>query len=527
VFRRRHALWGRPGSDAARLLGACGLTAVLVLLVAAVAGAAGAARIPYVPTMLPTYTGQPAVAQPIPPPGVPQNPFTEPNPFGQVHLDPWQSDTSTLPGPLGRAPMSWSSRLTQARRHPLLRLGHFLACGTMLFDSHGRLEATCLGKGEASLALVAPVSLRVLAYMYLPITRSVFGGGSGYFYLDNHDRAVVATARKHVWVVAQTGPAAHPSFSKVADYDLSKVGSSTRDTFAAIAPDWQGRIWIVTHNATVGVFDPAKYPASDAIHQLALASGEQVSNGHAMTPNAGYIVTSKKMYRVAAALDGKPQVVWSAPYQTIGKVKPGQYSLGSGSSPTILDHGRYVAIADNADQLHVVVYRTASTLRPGQQRIVCQMPVFPPGHGATEDSLIGSGRSLIADNTYGYKVIGLWLRLRTTRSEPGVARVDINASGNGCDKVWSNQTVENVTAPKLSAKTGLIYLYTRRVDPKHPLLYVWYWTAVDFRTGKVVWERLAGTGRRYDGYYPALVIGPKGIAYQDVFDGLVALRDTR
>ncbi len=46
-------------------------------------------------------------------------------------------------------------------------------------------------------------------------------------------------------------------------------------------------------------------------------------------------------------------------------------------------------------------------------------------------------------------------------------------------------------------------------------------------TGKVVWQRLAGTGRRYDSYLPSLAIRPKGIAYQDVFDGLVAIRDTR
>ncbi len=510
----------------ARVVRGCGLLAAPAVFAAVTAVSARAAPIPYAPTVLPTYIGQAARAQPIAPPGAPQNPFMAPNPFGQVHLDPWQSDTSSLAGPLGRAPVSWSSRLAEARRHRLFRFGRFFGCSTMLFDSRGRLEATCLGKGEASLVLVAPVSLKVLAYMYLPETRSVSGGaGSAYFYLDNHDRAVVATTKKHVWVVAQAGTTAHPRFSKVADYDLSKVGSGPRDKLSALAPDWRGRIWFVTHNATVGIFDEAKYPAPDAVHQLALGSGEQVNNGHAMTPDAGYVLTSRKMYRIATGADATPHVVWSAPYQTIGKVKPGQYSLGSGSSPTILDHGRYVAIADNANQLHVVVYRTAAALRPGQQRIVCQVPVFPPGRGATEDSLIGSGRSLIAVNTYGYKLIGLWIRLRSTRSEPGVARVDINPNGNGCHLVWSNPTVENITAPKLSTKTGLIYLYARRVDPRWQF-YVWYWTAVDFRTGKTVWQRLAGTGRRYDFYLPNLAIGPKGIAYEDVFDGLLALRDT-
>ncbi len=205
MFRRRRADHGQAGRGAiARMASACALMMGLAVLGLALAPRAGAAPIPYVPTTLPASIGQAASVQPIPPPGAPQNPFMAPNPFGMVHLDPWQSDTSTLAGPLGRAPMSWSSRLTQARRHPLLRLGHFFGCATMLFDRRGRLEATCLGKGEASLVLVAPVSLRVLAYMYLPITRSVTGGSTAYFYLDNHDRAVVATARKHIWVVAQT-----------------------------------------------------------------------------------------------------------------------------------------------------------------------------------------------------------------------------------------------------------------------------------------------------------------------------------
>ncbi len=82
--------------------------------------------------------------------------------------------------------------------------------------------------------------------------------------------------------------------------------------------------------------------------------------------------------------------------------KPGQISTGSGTTPTILDHGKYVAIADNATQAHIVVYRTAQPLGRNQDRVVCEQPVFQPGLGVIEDSLVGSGRSLIASNNYGY-----------------------------------------------------------------------------------------------------------------------------
>ena len=42
-------------------------------------------------------------------------------------------------------------------------------------------------------------------------------------------------------------------------------------------------------------------------------------------------------------------------------------------------------------------------LRRGRQRAVCRMPVFPRGAGATENSLIGTGRSLVVENNYGYR----------------------------------------------------------------------------------------------------------------------------
>lgn len=95
------------------------------------------------------------------------------------------------------------------------------------------------------------------------------------------------------------------------------------------------------------------------------------------------------MYRVAAGADDQPYVVWSVPYDTIGVVRPGQYELGAGTSPTILGEGKYVAITDNAEQMNVVVYRTEAGLPPDQQ-VVCKVPVFDfpgGGRGANSNSL--------------------------------------------------------------------------------------------------------------------------------------------
>ena len=61
-----------------------------------------------------------------------------------------------------------------------------------------------------------------------------------------------------------------------------------------------------------------------------------------------------------------------------------------------------MAITDNADPMNVLAYRRA--VDPKQHRLVCKEPLFEAGASATDQSLIGSGRSLIAENNYGYTI---------------------------------------------------------------------------------------------------------------------------
>jgi hypothetical protein len=180
-----------------------------------------------------------------------------------------------------------------------------------------------------------------------------------------------------------------------------------------------------------------------------------------------------------------PHMVWSAEYEIIGSMKPGQYSPSSRTTPTILGHGEYVAIGDNATQLHVVVYRTAEWLGPKEERVVCQAPVFGFGLSGVEDSFVGSRRSIVLVNNYGASVDST--TFLSAPSEPGVARVDIAPNGKSCEVVW---------------------------------------TAVDFPTGETVWQRRVGTGRWFDGYWPLAFLGPNGIGYMATYGGLVAIRDT-
>jgi hypothetical protein len=82
----------------------------------------------------------------------------------------------------------------------------------------------------------------------------------------------------------------------------------------------------------------------------------------------------------------------------------------------------------------------------------------------------------------------------------------------------------------MSTKNGLIYLFTRKYDPSTlrddgTNLDVWYWTAVDFRTGAVVWETLVGTGGRFDSWVPGPALGPDETLYAGAYGGMIATTD--
>ena len=219
-----------------------------------------------------------------------------------------------------------------------------------------------------------------------------------------------------------------------------------------------------------------------------------------------FIVTDKAQYRFDTTRQGKPKISWRVPYKNVGIKKPGQFDAGSGTTPTLMGK-QYLSIADNAARMNVVVLRRAKHLKPGQHRLVCEQPVFKKGGGATENSIIATGRSMIVENNYGYSPPpDATSNGKTT--QPGVARVDIKRSGKGCRTVWTSSEISPSTVPKLSLASGLIYLYTK---PKG-LPDAWYLTAVDFCTGKTVWRRLIGTGLLFNVHYAGPQHQPEGRA---------------
>jgi hypothetical protein len=224
------------------------------------------------------------------------------------------------------------------------------------------------------------------------------------------------------------------------------------------------------------------------------------------------------MYRFDS-IAGLPTQGWRVVYANDGVKKPGQKSAGSGTSPTVMPGGR-VAITDNDNPLNVVVYNTAIN---APTRQVCLAPVFNKGASATENSLISVGNALIVENNYGNLSVKSVQGGKTT--VPGFARVDVQDDGT-CKNVWTNSTESAPSVvPKFSAATGLIYTYTK---PKGPgKIDRWYWTALDYRTGEVVYSKLAGTGDVFNNSYASLYVAPSGVGYVGVLKGLIRVADMK
>ncbi len=444
------------------------------------------------------FFGAPVKADPFSFPPTPEHPRMAPNGKSNIHVDAYQTDTNTIRGPLGETTTD------------SIFFAH--ECASITFDSQGRIVSICVGVERPILVLMDPDTLLPLATYELPVRVpgagsnpfSDFSGG-GYFYLDDKDRAIMPTTDRHVYVIAQTD---EPGFERVENYDLNGPVTSDDKIISAL-PDWRGRIWFATVEGVVGWISPR----TGVIHSKDL--GERNGNSFAVDEKgAVYVVTDAALYRLRAR-GGKVRVQWRRKYPNTGLVKPGQTQAGSGTTPTLLANGRLVAIADNADPVNILAFRRA--VKPHRKRLVCKEPVFEEGASATDQSLIGAGRTLIAENNHGYSIANTEGGGTT---QPGLQAVRVKKGLRGCRTIWRSNEIAPSVVPKASSKTGLVYTYTKPEDTgsDDP----WYLTALDFDNGKTRWKRLAGEGLGFNNNYAPITIGPGGRIYLGVLGGMVA-----
>jgi hypothetical protein len=511
----------------------------MVAIVAALAVPAQAQVIPIPSVAVPAptpYLGAPATPRPIKHiPSAPQNPFMAANGGSEIHDDGWQTDAYRWAGPLGRSPQTLSTLLVPMKD-----------CGSITFDSLGRVISICIGVSGPELYMFDPTTLTTLATFSLPPRTAEdlllnpgekifqdFSNG-GYFYLDNKNEIVTGTTTGQIWVIAETGSSAAPGFRLVRAYPL---GLRQNEEISSQLPDAHGLVWFTARqDGVVGTLDLA----TAAVHVTRLGNGAdgEISKSLAVDSSGGvYIPTNHKLYRFVSGPGGAPKISGQVAYPNDGVAKPGQLDAGTGTTPVI--SGPYVAINDNADPMDVMIYRTAvhptrivrvrvrvhgrgrwRKRRVKAARTVCRVPVFTRGQSADENALIAAGRSYLIENNYGYT--GPTATTGGALTASGFARVEVNAKGTGCQLVWTNASVRAPTVvSKLSLATGLIYTYTLEAGSSDP----WYWTALDFRTGRVVWQQYAGSGLGYNNNYSGIAISPRGTEYLGTLGGLIALRD--
>lgn len=220
---------------------------------------------------------------------------------------------------------------------------------------------------------------------------------------------------------------------------------------------------------------------------------EEIQNSFSVGKDGVYIVSNYALYKFRfnekekkIELDPKWEENFKdgeLVYDNDLQRRPGHLNAGSGTTPTLMDD-RYVAICDNDEgNINLCVFRQDNG------KLVSKNELFGEDGSAVENSAVAYNNSFIVANTYGYTD-----PFQENDTPGGIMRFDFD------DKTQSFQEVEGwpksglidckTATPKLSTKTGMLYVYNRADQPvdEHR---DWQVTTIDFRTGlRVVSSKL-------------------------------------
>jgi hypothetical protein len=461
------------------------------------------------------------------------NPFLANATNGTMHGDGGQSDTHLAAGPFGG---NLEVRSRQAGN------GMTRQCSTFVYRSDGKPIVMCGGISGFRMVLLDPNTLEALAHYDLPVRPSSFeaavkrdmgivmsdSSGGAYLFLDNKDRLVFANSRWVVQRLVMKNEDGKWSFAIEREWDLKPYvphdcfnwnnpsPSGECDKVTTVMPDHKGRYWWTTRGGRVGTLDTERGKVS-----VIRLKGEEIQNALSMDARAVYVLSDHAQYAFAADSAGKPVQLWRTAYDRGTKRKIGSINQGSGTTPTLLGD-KWLTFADNADgRINIVVLRRSDGSR------ICATPVFKDGASATDNSMIGWGRSIILENNAGFK--SAYEQEDWSAVAGGVVRVDVRVDESGCDTVWTSPLKVPSVVPKLSAANGIAYFYNfdlvKGADGKETQ--DWSIVGLDFKTGKQVIKIPTGRGRKFDNNWASMSIAPNGDFYAGVTGGLVQVRQKR
>jgi hypothetical protein len=213
-------------------------------------------------------------------------------------------------------------------------------------------------------------------------------------------------------------------------------------------------------------------------------SFEQIQNSFSVGADGVYIVTNLGLYKFRFNSEEKRielDPAWEPTYadgdliyDNDRQIKPGHLNNGSGTTPTLIGD-EFVAIVDNApEQVNLLVFRQDNG------KLVSRLPLFEPGNGAVENSVVSYGSHLVVGNTYGYTD-----PFSENPTAGGIMRFDYDEASGGFVHVENWPAIGHfdgkTATPKLSTANGLLYVYHRDLTAEGH--HDWQLTAVDFRTG--------------------------------------------
>ena len=454
-------------------------------------------------------------------PAIYQNPFMAPNDFSEVHFNAYQTDTCSVQGP--------ASAQYQSVQHKLMMPPGI--AGSLAFNAKGqiitiRISTFSVSGESVTIMLLEPDTLDTLAECTLPPrpkTDSLSFGG-GYFYLDQLGNVVCVTADQKIGIYSTD----NDQIELVNSWDLSvALNNNPADTLNSVLPDSLGNLWFISQAGVVGYVDYTNQAILASCVQNVSGANPAETNSKSFASDANgnvYLVSDYALYCYQASASG-PQNMWRTEYDRGSETKSGQNQQGSGTTPTCFDDfdgNQFVAITDNAAQMHVNVYSR------GTGQMVAQQAVFTdyPSQNSCENSLIALNRSIIVENNYGNTSVKSTMGHSTTT--PGVNRVDFDPATGKSEVVWANNSISVPSVvSQLSSGDGMVYTYAKDQNG-------WYWAALDFETGELLTRSpTVEFVHRGDGlvddtlannYYAGLTIGPDGSAYLSVFGGIVVWR---
>lgn len=220
---------------------------------------------------------------------------------------------------------------------------------------------------------------------------------------------------------------------------------------------------------------------------------EEIQNSFSVGKDGVYIVSNLALYKFRfneeskkIELDPKWEKTFAKGelvYDNDMEIKPGHLNAGSGTTPTLMDD-RFVAICDNAEgNINLCIFRQDTG------ELVSKNPLFGEDGSAVENSAVAYDNSYIVANTYGYTD-----PFKINDTPGGIMRFDYDSGSDSFKEVegWPKSGIYDckTATPKLSTRTGMLYVYNRSEDPfdgHHD----WQVTGIDYRTGlRVIYSKL-------------------------------------